>query len=206
MKTYFRIALVLLGFLVYSLFPSLSLSKKNQTFQSEVWTQLFFVKCFDGDTCVVKNKEGIQLTLRLLGVDAPEIKKNRGPKKNRNEGQIYGAESKVFLEEKVVGKTFNVKLLGSDVYNRYLALIFESNSEVSSQNAKVQDAQSLNAKIIREGFAFAYQPPSTKYPPSPLWAVEAEKEAKKNKKGFWALSSLPENPSDFRKKHKTSKR
>ena len=62
----------------------------------------------------------------------------------------------------------------------------------------------INKELISEGYAFAYRHPKTD-PEIRKWAIAAEEEAIRNKKGFWSLpeDKQPENPADFRKKAKT---
>jgi micrococcal nuclease len=188
---------ILLGWILYPFFSEFGFYKKIQAkTQTETKAQLLFDSCNDGDTCKVRTTDGIQMTLRLLGVDAPEVAKQRGPKKSRHKGQVFGTESRNFLETLVKGKNMPVKLRGTDVYNRYLALVFLNDQETSD------DKKSINATLIQEGYAFAYRPLSRKAEGAPSWAIDAEKEAQKNKKGLWALEIRPENPSIFRKTNK----
>ena len=197
-KSYEYLCLGFLFFFGWWMFPLLSdqrvTSKQNPS--SFVQTELYFSDCHDGDTCTVKTKEGIQMTLRLMGIDAPEVAKNRGPKKNRHAGQIFGKEAKYYLLQKVNGNTLPVKLFGADTYHRYLAIIFEKEKDGTLKN------KSLNEELVEEGYSFAYRSPSAKRGQTFAWAVDAEKRAQKNKKGFWALAEPPENPSEFRKKNR----
>jgi endonuclease YncB( thermonuclease family) len=208
----FLLTLLLVGWWIFpwaSRWTFKAYSKNSQTTHSAapkiIWSELFFKDCHDGDTCTVQTQEGIQLTLRLVGIDAPEVAKSRGPKKNRHQGQTFGKESREYLLKKVKGRTLPVQLLGSDTYKRYLAIIFERDEQGQKKPT------SLNQELIEQGYSFAYTPQKTatqnrlfksQLEKTPEWALKAEKTAKQNKKGLWALKEPPENPSEFRKRNR----
>lgn len=145
---------------------------------------LEILNCHDGDTCKAKNEEGLQLTLRLLGVDAPEV---GSFSKKGKKGQAFGAESRDYLRTQVVGKKIRVDLYGHDVYRRYLALLY----------AAPTDAKSVNEKLVEEGYAFAYSGKSAA--DIKAWAQKAQTVAQAKKKGLWGLDNPPQDPSIFRK-------
>jgi micrococcal nuclease len=159
--------------------------KKSSTHGDPVSMELNFVRCHDGDTCLAKTKEGLSLKIRLLGVDAPEVaSKRRGSKSSS--GQTFGAEAAVALNKQVQGKTLPVDIHGTDAFGRHLALVWTT-----------RKTPSINETLIRDGYAFAYRGRRNKDLKD--WAANAEEEARKNKKGFWALQQRPEAPYLFRK-------
>lgn len=93
-------------------------------------------RVIDGDTIVVVS-EGRRITVRLIGVDAPES------------GRPYGQEATVFLTNLLKGE--RVYLLTDprqgeqDRYGRLLAYVF-----------RVPDRLFVNAELIRQGYARAY--------------------------------------------------
>jgi endonuclease YncB( thermonuclease family) len=102
--------------------PDSSWSRPRAAKPKAVVTRLHFLSCHDGDTCRAKNPEGLQLTVRFLGLDAPEVAPP-GRGKKRAPPQPFALEARDELRRRVVGKTLPVEIRGSDPYNRYLALI-----------------------------------------------------------------------------------
>lgn len=141
-------------------------------------------KCHDGDTCTGENAQKMHFTLRLLGIDSPEV--SWAGKK----GQMFGQESKVCTEALVKGKTFRVLLAERDRYNRFLALIIDRSLKNKSH--------SINERLIQEGCAFAYSGKNQKSEITD-WSLPAQKEAETAKKGLWALKERPLDPKEFRK-------
>lgn len=87
-------------------------------------------RVIDGDTIVTEKDEHI----RLLGVNAPELK------------DPDGAPAKRFLEEKILGETVTLKFDKKDrrdVYGRKLAYVFKGNYFV-------------NKELVQQGLAFTY--------------------------------------------------
>ncbi len=180
-------AIIGLGYSLSS-FPNL---KSRHHSNSKTYTkQLSILSCHDGDTCKAKTSDGLTMTLRLLGIDAPEIAK----KNQRNLGQPYGVEASKAINEFVAGKTLKVEIRGHDVYRRYLALIWSSSGSL------------INEQMILEGFAFAYRGKS-EHDDVRAWSFRAEKDAQKKLKGFWKLPKhqQPQNPSDFRRRLKNKR-
>ncbi len=189
------VILCLVGHLTFSQSPGQLLKSREISTKPEiVKTELFIKDCNDGDTCTAKNRDGLTLKLRLLGVDAPETAKNRGPKKNRHSGQAFGNEAKEYLNSRVKGKWLQTEIRGSDVFQRFLALIFYSQEN--------QPQELINQTLVTEGYAFAYRGPAKTDSDISKWAEAAENAARKNKKGLWGLKNPPESPDDFRRKNR----
>lgn len=129
------------------------------------------VNCHDGDTCRIQRPNGTQLTLRLIGIDAPELAQN------------FGRDARDYLQQRAVSRTLRIEIHGRDPYRRYLAILW--------------DAQiSLNEELVQNGYAFAYRSREGVL----NWAEAAEKMARKKKLGLWALTSIPEEPKIYRSK------
>ena len=165
--------------------------RSQKTPVATVRTTLEFMNCHDGDTCKARNPEGLVLTLRLLGIDAPEVagRARRGQKKP---AQRFGNEARDYLVGRVVGKKLPVEIKGNDIYQRYLAVIYDE-----------KGTHRINEDLVREGYAYAYRA-SRSDPEARAWAERAETEAQKKKVGFWALpaSERPVDPSLYRKKNR----
>jgi micrococcal nuclease len=117
-------------------------------------------KVVDGDTIDIK--EGVEVSayrIRLLGIDTPE------------RGQPFYREATEKLEELTAGR--KVLLVrdanNTDRYGRLLRYI-------------IADGQNLNTEMVRSGYARAYMHEGLRYERQIL---EAEREARQNKKGIW---------------------
>lgn len=117
------------------------------------------VKVIDGDTIVLDNREKV----RYIGINAPEITKrdcfgNEAKKKN---------ESLVLHKEVLLEKDVSER----DKYNRLLRYVY------------LTDGTFVNKTLVQEGYAYA-----SSYPPDisrQEELLEAQREAKRNKKGLW---------------------
>ena len=127
----------------------------------------------DGDTIEIL-KDGKPLTVRLLGVDAPEKK------------QDFGTRSRQFTSDLCFGKNVNLVVDGTDRYGRTIGTII------------LPDGRTLNQELIRNGFAWHYKA----YSKDPELA-RLEEEARAEKRGLWAGPN-PIAPWDFRKKGQTA--
>lgn len=143
------------------------------------------LRCNDGDTCRLKTVDNTQVKVRLIGIDAPEHGKKRGKKKT--DGQPGAAEAKEFLNGLIAGKSVLLKSYGVDMYGRNLAEI-------------VYDSESVNLKMVSEGWAEVYRGKAPAAFDIKAY-LQAEEQAKLNKKGVWALPGY-ESPKSWRKKNK----
>ncbi len=127
----------------------------------------------DGDT-LIANVAGHEVTLRLLGIDTPEIVDPRKPV------QCYGPEASAKARELLAGKEIYIEKDGIkehttgnyDKYGRVLAYV------------KMADGTLYNQKMIEEGFAREYTFGKEKY----IYQKEfkdVQKKAKKEKVGLW---------------------
>jgi len=96
-------------------------------------------------------------------------------------GQEYGEEAKHATKNLVLGKKVTGEFKAIDKYGRTVARIFV-------------DGADLSLMLVRAGAAWKY-----KWSSDPVLA-EAEKQARKEEKGLWALPH-PEPPWEWRKEH-----
>lgn len=77
------------------------------------------VAVFDGDTIVVERDGGTQ-TIRLLGVDTPEVHDPRKPV------QCYGPEASAYTRARLLGRSVQLEddVETHDVYGRRLAYVY----------------------------------------------------------------------------------
>lgn len=95
--------------------------------------------------------------------------------------QEYGQFCKRKLENILKNKEIKLDIKSKDKYQRTVAIVYANGEDV-------------NKEMVRSGCAWAYQNYTLKY-------LEDEKYARANKLGLWA-SKNPQNPRDFRIKHK----
>jgi len=136
-------------------------------------------KVIDGDTVSV-TIEGVNRTVRLIGVDSPEV---TGP---YTAAQCYGNESSAMVKERLTGK--KVRLASdtasgdTDKYNRLLRYVY------------LEDGTLFNQWLIEEGYAKEYTYNDVAYGFQKSFKT-AEAAAKTAKKGLWGVEvcALSEN-------------
>lgn len=130
----------------------------------------------DGDTFVA-NISGHEVTVRLIGMDTPEVVDPRKPV------QCYGPEASAKGKELLNGKDIYIekeKAKGDyDIYGRVLAY------------ARFSDGFLYNKYMIEEGYAREYTFNKEKYKYQSEFK-EAQKQAQKEKKGLWG--TCPTSP------------
>ena len=136
----------------------------------------------DGDTVKVTNND-IKMTIRLVGIDAPETSK----KKNQP-GQPFSRKSTKYLASLVLNKSVEVKSYGTDRYGRTLGIVFVGDKNV-------------NLEMIKAGLAEVYRGrPAKGLDLKPYW--DAESGAKKAGIGMWALGDKYISPKEWRRMHR----
>ncbi len=122
----------------------------------------------DGDTIELANGRKV----RYIGIDTPETMKREGGTWIF-EPEAFATAAKDYNRSLVFGKkvTLEFDMTKKDKYGRWLAYVHI-------------DDKMANAELLKEGYATVYTfPPNVKYVDLFL---EAQKEARRNKKGFWA--------------------
>jgi micrococcal nuclease len=137
--------------------------------------------CHDGDTCTVKIADSIWFSVRLFGVDSPEVKNKR-----MKTSQPIGEEARDFLNQMVKDKEVTLRQADIDPYNRPVVEMII--------NDKV-----VNLMLVEKGFAEAYKGKTKRFDKAPYQA--SEDAAKKAKIGIWSLTNYI-SPGDFRKSMK----
>lgn len=128
------------------------------------------VRVVDGDTIVVKFKNGNYEKVRLIGINTPETVDPRRPV------QYFGKEASKYTKSKLTNKIVYLKYDWQirDRYGRLLAYIY------------LKDGTFFNAQIVKDGYAFAF----TKYPfKYSKMFIEIEKIARENNRGLWGKDS-----------------
>ena len=126
----------------------------------------------DGDTITVLDEmDKGNFKIRLDKIDAPEKK------------QAFGSKSKQFLSSLIFGKQVSIRYRAVDHYGRILGVIYCDGAEI-------------NLVMVQNGYAWHYS-----YYDQPPAYIQAEKQARADKKGLWADPN-PVNPYEFRKMQK----
>lgn len=127
------------------------------------------VEVIDGDTIRV-NLGGKIETVRLIGINTPEIASPYNPKEDCF-GQEAAQYTRELLEKQLVYLIKDPMQSNRDKYNRLLRYVF------------LEDGTLINAKLIKEGYAFNYI-----YEPFQFMKQfdYLEKQAKENRIGLWS--------------------
>lgn len=130
----------------------------------------------DGDSLNVVKPDGGLETIRLYGVDAPEIK------------QPFGYQAKRRLAKLVGRKHLEIEPVDTDRYGRTVALV------------RFRDGTLVNEAIVAEGLAWVYD----EYCHQELCQRlrEAQDAARSERRGLWSENE-PQRPSEWRREHKT---
>ncbi|GBC62393.1 hypothetical protein DENIS_3365 [Desulfonema ishimotonii] len=138
-------------------------------------------KISDGDTFRATG-HGVEIIVRIAGIDAPET----GGKRKKKKAQPYGRKAKDRLEEMIMGKVVRLRGYGTGKYNRQIAEVFA-------------DGQNAGLELVRQGLAEVY---SGKMSPGFDAAPyrKAEQQARQYRKGIWSLGNLYVSPAKWRKR------
>lgn len=167
----------------YSLTQRQSSEVNSATTASTAMTETYQIElCTDGDTCRVFVLGGKKMRVRLVGIDAPEIRKNK-----KSEGQPFALEAKNFLNKQIQDKKVTIKEYGNDMYGRVLGEIYFEN-------------RNINLELVSRGFAEVYRGKAPAGVDTDAYR-KAQAEAQASKLGIWSADTY-QSPKDFRKKHK----
>ena len=126
----------------------------------------------DGDTVTVSDDmDQGKFRIRLDKIDAPEKK------------QAFSNKSKQYLSGLIFGKKVSVRFKAVDRYGRILGVIYLDGTEI-------------NLLMVQNGYAWHYS-----YFDQTQSYIEAEKQAKSEKKGLWQDPN-PINSYQFRQQNK----
>jgi endonuclease YncB( thermonuclease family) len=112
----------------------------------------------DGDSLIVAARNGRRLTVRLYGVDAPEL------------GQDHGRASRDYLAALLSGKAVALERHGRDQYGRLLARVY-------------LDGRALDEALVRDGQAWVYSQYCQE-----IWCAKRlaeQREARRQRLGLW---------------------
>lgn len=127
-------------------------------------------KIVDGDTVWVSAKNGREEKIRLIGIDAHEVRNTRQKKAG-----FYGKEASAYLRKRISGKKVRLEydVQRYDRYRRTLAYIY------------LEDGTFINAEMVRKGYAVVLTiAPNVKYADK---FILYQQEARKNQRGLWGV-------------------
>jgi micrococcal nuclease len=139
----------------------------------------------DGDTITIRTKSLLGMPtkkerLRLIGIDAPELKQDP-----------WGRLSKRYLKKLIsesdwiVDIEFDVEK--RDKYGRLLGYVWDKKGRL------------INEKMLEDGYALLYSiPPNVKYVER---FISAQKKAQQKRAGIWGNERLKESPKKWRMEH-----
>jgi micrococcal nuclease len=130
----------------------------------------------DGDIITVVAEGSSNLEVRLYGIDAPEIRRDREP------GQPYGDMAKQTLTTMILGKTVTLEIWDIDVDKRMLGIVY-------------LDGRNINKEMLLMGMAWVTHAHIST--PHTHDFFQAEQRARETKRGLWK-DDHPVPPWKFR--------
>ena len=133
----------------------------------------------DGDTLEVRPASGGATTrVRLLGVDAPELRsREKGDRPDH-----WAAQARDYTERRAEGKRVTLRLEATETRDRYRRLL---------AYVYVADAQQLNLDLVRDGHAYADRRFTHSMRPQ---FEQAEAEARRKGRGLWEAVTESQMP------------
>ena len=134
-------------------------------------------RVIDGDTIVIKQADGHQEHVRLLGIDAPEVVHPGSPT-----DMYFGPEARTYLKKRLEGQTVTLKSdepQSRDRYQRLLAYIY------------LNDSENVNLTEIKDGMAYVDRRFKCSVRPQ---MEQAETAARTKKIGLWNGVSKQDMP------------
>ncbi len=128
----------------------------------------------DGDSFVIRDSSGKEITVRLAECDAPEYRQN------------YSSEARRHLTTLILGRKASVLTNDEDRYGRAVGRVYHEDRDI-------------NAAMVSAGLAWANLPYLTD---RDFLALEAE--ARQARRGLWADRSKPLEPWLWRKSRRES--
>ncbi len=177
-----KLVLLLLIFCVISIY-NLAIQKPTPTSTTQptqsplLYDRAKVVRVIDGDTIEIEN--GVKV--RYIGIDTPEL---HHPKKSV---QCFGKEAFEENKKLVEGKEIRLEkdVSETDKYKRLLRYIYV---DPPAGGESSPSGILLNDYLVRQGFAHSSTfPPDVKYQEQ---FVEAEKEARAQKRGLWKSCAI----------------
>jgi endonuclease YncB( thermonuclease family) len=135
------------------------------------------------------------LSIRLYGVDCPEIKK----RSNDPPSQPFGEEAKKYTSDMVLGKTVKVTLYSKDRYGRALSMV-----ETPRPIIPVFGRKDLSVELVDKGLATIYKGGGAEYADKKELLEQKLEKAQRRKVGIWSLGQEMVSPADFKRQQRAT--
>ncbi|TPX37086.1 hypothetical protein SmJEL517_g01092 [Synchytrium microbalum] len=142
-------------------------------------------------TVPTKVKSDQTISIRLAGVDAPELPHFGNP------GQPFAEEAIEFLRSQILHKRITIKPYRKDQYGRLVA-----SAHVPYYVLWKKD---VGLEMLRNGLAVVYNQAGAEYGGREVRYLEEEKRAKSKKIGIWSLPNFV-SPSEYKAKNAAKQR
>lgn len=168
----------LVSFVVISLLSGCIALNSPEAKKTDDNNAVYIEKVIDGDS-LEANIKGKREQIRLIGIDAPELRQ-----------KYWGKRSKKFLQDMISASGWQAHIEYDvdrrDKYDRILAYLWS------------RDNRLINEEMLSNGYAVVYTfPPNIKHADR---LMAAQVIARENKRGIWK-KGLKQLPSDYRKEH-----
>lgn len=164
--------------------PAGNSAKSTQECQPEYCRTVRIKNCHDGDTCQILTSGGLWFSVRLAGIDAPEI--GRSGTRVESAQNFSNEARKKLLSILENSRELTVTQVDLDPFNRPVVEIFAG-------------GDCINIKLLELGLAERYRG-KNKLIDSERYDA-AETTAKKLKRGIWSLKDY-KSPSTWRREQK----
>ena len=132
------------------------------------------------------------ISIRLYGIDAPELKKNA----NDYPSMPFAEEAKARMSDQAKGKVVGVKLLDKDQYGRVVGKVTTTNTRTD-----------LSMDLLRYGYASLYKGKGANYDGNLDQMLNEINNAKKNRLGIWSNGvENAQSPAEYKRKMKAKAR
>jgi len=161
------------------LYPALvPMSRAFATAPSTVSAQVISV--FDGDTIRVRLSTGVEETVRMIGIDTPEVARDGNP------AEPFSAEATALAQTRLGGRTVFLEIgaRSRDAFDRLLAYVWVE-QPLNTTEAEIR-AKMFQAEILLRGYAeiLAIEPNIKYIGP---FVNSFEREARTLRRGIWSL-------------------
>ena len=149
-----------------------------------------YFTCPDLPSPKVKPLSEATLSIRLYGVDCPELQK----KKSDPPSQPYAKQAKEYTSTVTLDKTIQLKLLKKDQYGRAV-------SKISNYGTPIND---LSLDLLSRGYAVMYTGKGAVYDGDDNKALfqQIQQTAKTTKVGMWSLGDEMMTPAEYKRMYK----
>lgn len=136
------------------------------------------------------------LSIRIYGVDAPELQK----RKSDPPSQPFAQEATETMSNLVMDKTVRIKLLRKDQYGRAVAKVQAGRNILPPFSRK-----DVSVELAQRGLATVYTGGGAEYDGKREVLEAKQAQAKKKKDGVWSQGDNMMSPAEFKRQQKQLK-